>query len=709
MTLILVPENTSWKTCLQPVALRMSIWLNMTRKAESCGALFWAPPVVIEDMRSRQTEGGNVYISGQFSGEVDFDPGPGEFVMTGEPFKTAYLASYDNDGNFRWAVTLAGLSGNSIQEIEVDEQGNLYLVGNFGGTADLDPGEEEFLITAVGITDVFAVKYDAAMNLLWGLSFGDDGLEAGNTIDIDAEGNVIIGGSFFGTIDVDPGPGVAELVAGEDRDAFVAKYDRSGGYVAGINIGGDASVFLQDLEVDSQNRITTTGFYNTDSLIDFDPGSGEFLLDSEGTGNAYIARYDAQLAFDMAIRFGGANRPSSNELELKDDGSIYVAGTMFKEHDFDPGPGTYPLGPDGDVFIAKFTEYGAIDWAMQIGYAFFGMTVHGLALDHNGLISIAGDATDGFSNNLDFDPTQTSYIVENISGNQDLFLARYRDPDPLFRVNAGGSRVADTPLAWERDTKLSPSQYVNARKDNNKTGTVKTPLFNPTAADDMLFRKYRWDPTSADDIPMSWTFPVEPGDYKVCLLFAEHDEDAAGKRVFDIVVQGETRFEAFDIYAETGGATAMRNCFFAQAELPHLRVQLMNSITPGRPIISGIEVTPATASVSDDEEQGSISAKAPATEPAKIADTPLRYALNENYPNPFNPTTTLQFTLAETGQVRLTVFDMLGREVARLVDGVKDAGEHAVVFEAGSLPSGTYLYRLDTPVGTFTQKMMLLK
>ena len=90
-------------------------------------------------------------------------------------------------------------------------------------------------------------------------------------------------------------------------------------------------------------------------------------------------------------------------------------------------------------------------------------------------------------------------------------------------------------------------------------------------------------------------------------------------------------------------------------------------------------------------------------------ELPNGYALEQNYPNPFNPTTSIAFSLPQSAQVNLTVYDVLGRRVATLVNGHLAAGQHQVQFEASSLPSGMYLYRLSTPAGSITQKMMLLK
>jgi hypothetical protein len=85
------------------------------------------------------------------------------------------------------------------------------------------------------------------------------------------------------------------------------------------------------------------------------------------------------------------------------------------------------------------------------------------------------------------------------------------------------------------------------------------------------------------------------------------------------------------------------------------------------------------------------------------------YALEQNYPNPFNPTTTIRYSLKETGKVSLRVYDVMGREVMVLVDGVQGAGEYSVVMDATGLSSGVYVYQLRAGGYVFTRKMMLVK
>jgi hypothetical protein len=90
-------------------------------------------------------------------------------------------------------------------------------------------------------------------------------------------------------------------------------------------------------------------------------------------------------------------------------------------------------------------------------------------------------------------------------------------------------------------------------------------------------------------------------------------------------------------------------------------------------------------------------------------DSPAGFSLSQNYPNPFNPSTMISYNLIESGMTRLTVFDMLGREVAVLVDQNQAAGTYQVSFDASGLPTGMYLYRLQSGTRSLTGKMLLVK
>jgi N-acetylneuraminic acid mutarotase len=88
---------------------------------------------------------------------------------------------------------------------------------------------------------------------------------------------------------------------------------------------------------------------------------------------------------------------------------------------------------------------------------------------------------------------------------------------------------------------------------------------------------------------------------------------------------------------------------------------------------------------------------------------PAAFALHGNYPNPFNPATTLPVDVSSTEHVHLTVHDVLGNRLRVLKEGLLTSGRHEIVFEAGDLPSGLYVARLATPEGVFTRNMLLTK
>ncbi|MCJ7554712.1 MAG: T9SS type A sorting domain-containing protein, partial [Ignavibacteriaceae bacterium] len=88
---------------------------------------------------------------------------------------------------------------------------------------------------------------------------------------------------------------------------------------------------------------------------------------------------------------------------------------------------------------------------------------------------------------------------------------------------------------------------------------------------------------------------------------------------------------------------------------------------------------------------------------------PGTFALGQNYPNPFNPSTTINFALPQTSNVVLKVYDVLGREVATLLNGEKAAGNYEVNFDASQFASGMYIYTLQAGNFSTSKKMMLMK
>jgi len=97
------------------------------------------------------------------------------------------------------------------------------------------------------------------------------------------------------------------------------------------------------------------------------------------------------------------------------------------------------------------------------------------------------------------------------------------------------------------------------------------------------------------------------------------------------------------------------------------------------------------------------------TSTEEFPELPVKLELEQNYPNPFNPSTQINFGLPKSGAVKLQVFDLLGKKITTLIDGPMQAGRQSVTFDASNLPSGMYIYRLETKSNVLVRKMILIK
>jgi hypothetical protein len=88
---------------------------------------------------------------------------------------------------------------------------------------------------------------------------------------------------------------------------------------------------------------------------------------------------------------------------------------------------------------------------------------------------------------------------------------------------------------------------------------------------------------------------------------------------------------------------------------------------------------------------------------------PTKFELSQNYPNPFNPSTTIQFSLPQATQIKISLYNMIGEQVATLAEGMYETGNHKVTFNASNLPSGAYIYRIESSEFVQVRKMILLK
>lgn len=364
---------------------------------------------------------GNVYITGYFEGTADFDPGAGTANLTSAGMTDIFISKLDTSGNLVWVKNIGGAGYDVATDIALDNLGNIYTTGSFDGNTDFDPNMGTAYLTAVS-TDLFIHKLDASGNYVWAKRIGGTGVDAGQKIDVDAWGNVVIMGYFNSTVDFDPGSGVVNLTSIGNSNSFVSKLDALGNYVWVITIGALNGQSCSDICVDDLGQVYITGGFS--SNMDGDPGLGGITLYSAGQFDIFIMKLDALSNCIWAKSVGGTENDYSRGIGVDILGNVYITGAFNGTADFDPSAGTANVTSVNnldDIFISKLDVLGNYVWAKGIGGASYDMGTS-IALDGLGNVYTVG----GFQGSVDFNPNAG---VANLSaaGDYDIFICKLQN------------------------------------------------------------------------------------------------------------------------------------------------------------------------------------------------------------------------------------------------------------------------------------------
>jgi hypothetical protein len=208
------------------------------------------------------TESGTIYLSGTFTGTRDFEPGPGESMLTSnEPWMDVVLCSFNSNGGFRWCLSYGTDFIDPWAYIETDPDGNLYITSYFIGTIDLDPGPGVDVHTNNNLGDGYLIKLNAGGEFQWSRVWTSTQHVSGRSVAIDGN-DVYITGSFRETADFDPGPGTWNFAAVGTTDTFLSKFSSEGdfqwAYKWSLGSGGEYST---DISLSNNEYIYIIGNY----------------------------------------------------------------------------------------------------------------------------------------------------------------------------------------------------------------------------------------------------------------------------------------------------------------------------------------------------------------------------------------------------------------------------------------------------------------
>jgi hypothetical protein len=351
-------------------------------------------------------------------------------LVIASPFQNTSAQTFD------WVKQLGGDTYVYPVDVVVDEGGNVYTAGIFGGTADFDPGSGTANLTAGGTFDVFISKLDASGNYLWAKKIGGTMITSAGAITVDASGNIHIAGHFEGTVDFDPGAGTLNIASAGQDDVFVTKLDASGNLIWAQTMGGSVTDYARDIYVDDSGNVYTTGHFEGTS--DYDPGSGMANLTSEGASDVFVSKLDASGNYVWAKSMGGPSSEFATSITVDLSSNVYTTGFFQNNADFDPGVGVNILmtvGMNG-AFISKLDASGNFVWAKgtSSGDVISGESGTAITVDDSGNTYISGS----FFGTSDFDPGAGTALITSAGQNDIFFLKLDNSGNHVWSKSIGG-------------------------------------------------------------------------------------------------------------------------------------------------------------------------------------------------------------------------------------------------------------------------------
>lgn len=384
---------------------------------------------------------GNVFITGDFFGSVDFGGGP----LSGAGAGDIFLAKFDADGNHIWSKRFGDAGIQNGTSVAADDAGNVLVTGNFQGTVDLGGGP---LTSVPGSLDIFLVKFDADGNHLWSKSSGYSGVKTATGVAVDGAGNVLLTGYFGGSVDFG-GPS-GPLTSAGGVDIFLAKFDPAGNRLWSRQFGDANDQGAQSVAVDGVGNVFLTGRFR--GSVDFGGGP---LIGGNAYHNIYLAKFDSAGNHIWSKRFGDANHnQEAQSVAVDAGGSVFVTGYFDGSMDF--GDGQLTSADGFDIFLAKFGPTGNHLWSKRFGDSDY-KYAWSVAVDGTGNVLLTGY----YTGSVDFGGGPLTS-----AGNYDLFLAKF----------IGASTLA-TPTPTPTDTQ--PSTGTTTPTPTRTSTTRPTPIDTP--------------------------------------------------------------------------------------------------------------------------------------------------------------------------------------------------------------------------------------
>ncbi len=373
-------------------------------------------PVIVEETVIDKK--GNLYTVGTFYGTADFNPSPvATYNLSTNAnglVQSTFIQKLDAAGNFVWAKALKGVNhydGVNGYGISVDNNGNIFVTGDFHGDVDFDPSPNGFN-NLYNFDKSFLLKLNNSGIFQWVQQIGDNGPTQSYGVKTNSNNDVFVVGSFQTGVNFNPNGPAQTKTSNGGKDIFIKRVDNNGNFVWVKTIGGTGNDVAQALTINNYQIYITGQFSGT---VDFDPNAGVQNLNN---GGRFIAKYRHNGNYAWAQNAGGTSEDHYYSIAADNSGNVYTAGRFSGTTSFNGAMRTATGGTD--IFMQRSNQSnGNINGLITIG-----------GTGNDGAYSVAVNQCDDvyitgyYSGQVDFDYTGGVNYLNSINGSSDIFLTK---------------------------------------------------------------------------------------------------------------------------------------------------------------------------------------------------------------------------------------------------------------------------------------------
>jgi membrane-bound inhibitor of C-type lysozyme len=644
-----------------------------------------------------------LFVTGYFAGSVNLGGG----TLTSAGANDIFLARYDFRLTHRGSVKFGDASTQLVNDLTIDDGDNVIITGYYQGTVNFGGS----LLTSAGSNDMYLAKFSKSLGHVWSKSFGDaTGSQVGMGVGTGDVEDVFVCGYYSGTINL----GGATFTSAGSNDIFLAKFSSAGVHKWSKSFGDASNQVANKIGVSPAGDVYMTGFFTGTVNL------GGLLLTSAGAEDMFLAKYNSGGSHIWSKQFGDASTQVGTAVAA-DNQAVYLTGQGIGNVNF--GLGNQVSKGGRDAYFAKFNPDGTPVWGRLFGDA---SDQFGIGIDVGaGRVAMAGY----------FTGTMDLGLGSLVSNNNDAFLmvASTDTREPIIKSvrdvpNDQGREVRVRFSRSGNDDAASPDRIL--RYDAYVQDTVnpmRSLMRSPAGGGPPVFMgsiPAHAQPTYEMIVPTFGDSTIAFGDFNTFVfLYAVRANQTqvyssaivAGSSI-DNLAPGMSAL-ALDVhllqwrastapdvnyYTVYGGSTSS---FGAST--------LINYTTA-----TSIDITPSPRAyyfVTATDFSGNEGAPAMLRRLTGVDGPPVAQVLSISaYPNPFNPATTLRYTVPANGHVTINIYNANGQSVARIVDeekvsGVYTAAWNGVDRSGARVSSGIYFARIESAGFSRTYKLTLLK